>query len=534
MYRHWSKEIFWLVIILVISIFLRFYKLGSIPNGLYVDEAVTGYNAYSILETGKDEYGKVFPIAFRFFGSYSPPLYVYLTSLVINFWGLNVFSTRFVSAAFGVLGTVITFLFLKNLKFLKNPATPILGSLVFTIAPWSIFFSRAGYELNLGATIFWIGLTLLLLGLSKHKFLTWGILFISISTYGAHPERFLAPLFLIGFIFLFKKRIPWWAIVLTVITQLPNIYLAFTPAFATKTSLLFGTNNPYIFLREFLSQYLTYFSPRSLFFLGDSDLQRGAPGLSVFYSWLVAPYLAGLYILWKNRQDLFQKFLIFSLFVSPLPVALASDPFSSQRALQVLLPILSVIMIGVDYFLSRWGRISFLVLFALIPVSLVYLWRSYFILLPHERASVWGYGFDKLALEIGRNPETKYLIDQGRIKPAYIELAFFLKYPPALLQRSAPPGVSENYYRDINFSENYVFGNIETGFIKWEKDIYLDQVLVGDEYSVSAVQAREHFLTKAFEIKDPTNRIVFVGYKTDPAAKCNATNNLSVYCKEPK
>src|SRR3990167_9986113 len=93
-----QKEFILLAAILLIGGFLRFYKLGSIPSGLYVDEAVTGYNSYSILETGKDEYGKSLPIAFRFFGSYSPPLYTYLTSAIIHFRGLDIFAVRFVSA----------------------------------------------------------------------------------------------------------------------------------------------------------------------------------------------------------------------------------------------------------------------------------------------------------------------------------------------------------------------------------------------------------------------------------------------------
>jgi len=519
MYHNWRKEIFWLIIILAISIFLRFYKLGSVPNGLYVDEAVTGYNAYSILETGKDEYGKAYPIAFRFFGSYSPPLYVYLTSPVINFLGLNVFATRFVSATFGVLGTLLTFLFLKSLKNLKSHTTPLFGSLIFAITPWSIFFSRVGYELNLGATIFWAGLFLLLLGLTKRKFLTLGILLVSISTYGAHPERFLAPIFLLGFIFVFRQRIKFWEVLLIILTQIPNIYLLFTPAFATKNSLFYSTANPYMFIREFLSQYATYFSPRSLFFLGDSDFQRGTPELSVFYPWLVIPYLVGLYLLWKDRQKLPQKFLLFSLFISPIPAALASDPFSSQRAMHALLLLIAVIVTGVDHFLARWGKFSLSAFLVLTVISVVYFWRSYFVLLPHERARVWGYGFSQLAEEIRKRPNDLFLIDQSRMKPVYIELAFFLKFPPQELQETIGNSISENYYYNTDFKSSYRFANIETGTINWKEDVYQRQILVGDELAISEGQAREHFLTKLFEIRDPVGNIVFVGYETDPEMK---------------
>ncbi len=38
-------------LILITAAFLRFFKLGSIPDGFFVDESAIGYNAYSILKT---------------------------------------------------------------------------------------------------------------------------------------------------------------------------------------------------------------------------------------------------------------------------------------------------------------------------------------------------------------------------------------------------------------------------------------------------------------------------------------------------
>ncbi len=56
-------------LIIFLGIFLRVYKLESIPPGLDVDEASFTYDAYSILQTGKDRYGEVLPLAFRSFGT---------------------------------------------------------------------------------------------------------------------------------------------------------------------------------------------------------------------------------------------------------------------------------------------------------------------------------------------------------------------------------------------------------------------------------------------------------------------------------
>ncbi len=49
---------FLLILILLVAAILRLYKLGVVPGSMNADEAAIGYNAYSILKTGKDEYGK--------------------------------------------------------------------------------------------------------------------------------------------------------------------------------------------------------------------------------------------------------------------------------------------------------------------------------------------------------------------------------------------------------------------------------------------------------------------------------------------
>ena len=54
-----------LILILILAAVLRFYQLGQNPPSLDWDETAHGYNAYSILKTGRDEYGYKFPLYFR-------------------------------------------------------------------------------------------------------------------------------------------------------------------------------------------------------------------------------------------------------------------------------------------------------------------------------------------------------------------------------------------------------------------------------------------------------------------------------------
>ncbi len=527
------KENILLLLIILLSIFLRFYKLGSIPNGLYVDEAASAYNAYSISETGKDEYGKTFPVAFRFFGSYSPPLYTYLTTIPVKIIGLNIFSARLVSAISGVIGVILIYFFFPGRKGL-------IASAVFAISPWAIFYSRVGYEINLGFILLSLGILFLWLGINKPKFLFYSYILFSLSTYGAHFERYLAPLILIGSVIVFKK-FSRWGMVVAAIIQIPNIYLLFTPAFFAKGGLFYQDliisqakkisifpiflSYPLSFIREFVSRYISYFSPRNLFLLEDYDLQRSAPGLSVLYFWMVVPYIVGLICLMKEKKKILNRFLIFLLVIIPIPLAFVKDPFSSQRGLAMLLPIVLIITLGLDYLLLKYRKITFLLLFALVSISFVFLWRSYFVLLPYERAKIWNWGFDKLATEIQKRPNENFVIDQSRAKPVYIELAFYLKFPPEKLQQVVDSTIKNNYYTNTKFSDNYRFANIETKGIKWEEDIYKKQILVGDEFSVSGTQAREHFLIPVFEIRDPVGMIVFRGFRTNPEQKWASTKN---------
>ena len=73
MYKH--KYLLFLIIIL--ALILRFYQLGRTPVSLEWDEVAIGYDAYSILKTGRDQYGKFLPLTFRSLDDYKPPIYEY-------------------------------------------------------------------------------------------------------------------------------------------------------------------------------------------------------------------------------------------------------------------------------------------------------------------------------------------------------------------------------------------------------------------------------------------------------------------------
>jgi hypothetical protein len=75
--------------ILVLAVILRFYKLGQAPPSLSWDETAVGYNAWTILHWGKDEWGKTLPLVFKSFEDDKHPVHIYFTAPTVAFFGLN-------------------------------------------------------------------------------------------------------------------------------------------------------------------------------------------------------------------------------------------------------------------------------------------------------------------------------------------------------------------------------------------------------------------------------------------------------------
>ena len=76
--KSFLKNHFPLIAIITIAVGLRLIKLGSNPIGFNDDEAAFGYNAYTLLTTGRDEWGKLLPFpVFESFGDWKLVMYLY-------------------------------------------------------------------------------------------------------------------------------------------------------------------------------------------------------------------------------------------------------------------------------------------------------------------------------------------------------------------------------------------------------------------------------------------------------------------------
>jgi len=541
------------IIILSVAILLafvtRFYMLGSAPAGLDSDEAGQGYSAYSILKTGKDEFGKSFPILFRSSGDFKTPVYTYLLVPLIPIFGLNSFTVRLPSAISGVLTILILYLLVKRLSGRTNLA--LVSSLLLAISPWHILFSRTGYEANVALFLLLTGFLVFFYSLKKPWLLVISAILFATAVPAYHSERIVVPLMLIVLFFkykniLFAKTHLKFLIlggVIAFIISLPTIYVATTPGFFARVSDLnilavgkpagllenyhgilapFVNSKILLSTKELGSLYLSYFSPRFMFVLGDSGPRSSFPELGTFFIWQFPFYIGGLYLIIKRKElsDL-QFFILAFLLIAPIPAAFTRDPHSSTRALQMVIPLIIIISLAiVETFKiiknKNLRTISYMTFALLIIYSLLKLYSSAIVLNEYYRTRAWEYGWQPAAEEIKKlDPNLGIIVDNSR-NVGYIQLAFFLKADPLKYQRDNFEVTPEEYYTNMKSNLEKRIGKIVTHPIDWMHDLNERRYLIGDELAISPQQIKEHNLTLIKTIYYPDGSVDLRIVETNP------------------
>src|SRR3990170_4159282 len=163
------KKNYLLVLVILLAAMLRFTVISKVPPSLNWDEVSHGYNAYSILKTGRDEWGQLFPLVnFRAYCDYPLPLNLYITIPFISILGLTELAVRLPHVIFGVL-TVLASYFLA-LGVTKNEKIGHIFALLVAITPWYLFTSRFVVQSNL--SIFFLTVSAAaFFNRNKHKYL---------------------------------------------------------------------------------------------------------------------------------------------------------------------------------------------------------------------------------------------------------------------------------------------------------------------------------------------------------------------------
>src|SRR3990167_3511262 len=362
------KRILLLAAIFLLALALRTVNLGDHPPGLTWDEAGLGYNAYSILKTGRDEHGVFMPLIFKSFGDYKPGIYVYLTVPSIAVFGLTEFAVRFPSALFGALAVIGIYLF-TNLLF-PGKKIGYLAALFLAVMPWHLHFSSGGWEVNVFATLLLFAAYFLLLSLTNKKVSPLISIFLFALTILTYPAaKLLSPLVFLTIIAAnFKEAKEKFSLVLKNERKLLPLYLLIVVVvgvyfFQTATGAagnrvarlsIFGyrptpsaelikTDNGNLFsvglfhsqvdltLRAIASRYLYHFSPELLFFENTTP-REALPNMGLLYLFDAVWIFFGLVFLIRSK-DWRSKIILFVLLLSaPIGASLTLSEFSVVRA----------------------------------------------------------------------------------------------------------------------------------------------------------------------------------------------------------
>lgn len=512
-------------IILIIAFAARFYKLGQAPAGLYLDEAGQGYSAYSLLKTGRDEFGKHFPIVFRSFADFKTPIYIYLIVPLLPVTGLTPLSVRLPSAIFSLLTFPVLYYLLRLTTGNRKLATMV--SFLLAISPWHILFGRTNFECNVALLFLLTGILYFYKSLKQPSHLLLSAVMFAIAIPAYHSQRIITPLVVLVLLLRYRQklmtkdyRLPLVKVVLVgLLISLPTLSIIFTPGFLARASTLnIFSHQPLISsIKEFSSLYFSYFSPRNMFFLGDYGPRSSFPQLSTFFLWQLPFYLFGLYKFFRLPKSNFRFLFSVLLLVSPIPAALTRDPYSTIRALPLVIPQIVIISYGIIYLINRFPKyLTILISCILILYSLGQLYSSVIILNEYHRASYWNYGWRQVTKILKARPDNlPVVVDSARDEP-YIHLLFFLKFDPETYVRDNPEVSPKNYYTDLVRLSKRTIGNITTRGINWEQDLKVDQYLVGDALAISEDQIRRHNLQLISEITYPDGSPAFRIVKTSP------------------
>lgn len=437
-----------LILISLLAAFLRFYRITEIPPSLNWDEVSHGYNAYSILKTGKDEWGKVLPLIFRAYGDYKLPVYIYLTAVSEFIFGLNTFAIRLPSVLAGITTVIFTYFLTYELVSVRKLSKSIndqsaktvalMASLLVAVEPWSFFLSRGAFEANLALTLIIVGVYLFLRGQEKPIYYLPSTIAFGLSTWTYNSARIFTPTFIIFLIILYKKplkeiylrnkkqiRISLVILLTFLVPMLWQLAGSSGQARYGKVSILDqgaiseinkSRNNSNLspFLARALHNKVTYFVPKFLmnwashltgeflYFYGGDNHQFSIPGRGILYIINLPFLLLGVFVLLKStkRGHRSAAVILFWFFTGSVASSLTREVPHVLRSITTLPSPMMITGIGLWHtmkYLSEKVKVIkkdyFLVIYVLfLSVCVVAYMNIYFTQYSREYSQSWQYG----------------------------------------------------------------------------------------------------------------------------------------------
>lgn len=501
-----------LVGILIIALILRIWQIGKVPVSLFGDELDLGYQAYSILHTGKDYYGNPWPLQFHSLAEYRTPLYLYSAVPTVAIFGISPLGVRLPAVIFGVLSILALYLLVKELT--KREDLALVSTLVLTFSPWHLQYSRAGFEVTELLFFLIIGLYFFFRGLNNGKWMWLSVVCLVIGPWIYSTAKLFIPILLIFlFIVYFKKifalpkKYLLYTCIAGLITGLPLVYsivktpqrfdyisvfsdptiepqigtlrgrdaamrgetgTGLNPTFIDK---LFENKITYIG-KEILDHYGQALSSDFLFRQGDPDPRQSPTRMGEFYKIESVSMLAGIvlfFALYKDRKS--KIFIAFWILAGVFPSALTRDGGNHATRLILILPPLVFLISyglveGLKLFNNNYRKIvTSLYLFAFVVCAIMY-FHNYYVHYPWDSEVWWHAGYQE-AIQTTKSIQNKYdkVVISTANEPPWVFFAAWYQYPPADWQKNFPIGndVILPGFGKVSHINKFYFGSPEIG-----------------------------------------------------------------------
>ena len=461
--------------LLLLSLFLHLWELDTIPSGFFLDESSIGYNAFSILETGKDEYGTAYPLLFKCFGNYQDPVMVYTIVPFIKLFGLTKYAVRMPSALYMIIASVL-FYFL-SFQYSRNRWLSLISAAIFSILPWVFPISRStmsGYTpMLLGINI---GSLFLLKSFAKNS---WKYAIIAafgwaLAMYSHNCGKPMSAVLIVSFFLVLNigvwKRLKSFIVFAAslVFFMIPMIiYTLNHPEGLTtrfKTISVWSDSPSYfIIIKRIINRYIEYFSPKFLFFSGDTNLRHCTGTTGELYIFMLPLIVIGLFIMFRYaKHNLYYRFAIIGLLTYPFAAILTINHFHSTRTVNGLPFWTLTAVIGAKFLISqshqykkiKWKRILYPAIL-IVTVALL-LWQTSFYLedyfTPRKYAARSRLIFlspevETLQIAFNNLPNKETLYISGSLvcdiyshaSPLHTTLLFFGRISPEIYQQQGIP-----------------------------------------------------------------------------------------------
>ncbi len=474
------------------------FRVAS-PPSFNSDEAAFGYNAYSLLKTGKDEYGTTLPLRLKSFGDYKMPLYSYFSIPFVAVMGLNETSTRSLNGILSLLLPGMVYLLTKEL--FKKDSYGIIAAFFTATSLGLHIVARHAHEAYLAVFLTTLSLFFLARFFKKQSVGSGVGLTISLllMLFAYHPGRLFAVLFLVGAVIFaaqqkkVKQFIPLFVLVVVVIGIFSITDIIYKPE--RLQSLLFFSNpgvqlkvqelktegglryiyNPLLVgLRDISFEHLSYFSPQFLLQNGDSNDRFGYRGMGLITPVEYLFFIMGIYYLIKKKET-WALVLLFILFFSPLSASLSWSTSSLTRSLFILIPISILAGYGLIHSYDELKKQKMVLLISLCVVGifgyyLVSQWDFYLFHYPKRLITIhaWQSGYKEVNDYIAKNyATTTHFYITRDIGMPYIFTLFYLNYPPAKYQKEAHLSAPDEYgFGQVDGFDKFTFSFIDPAKLK--------------------------------------------------------------------